>query len=138
MSEIALRPAKGRDVQQLAEVAVSSWRAAFDGVVASSFLASMSVSGQAERFTRVLALAPTVELWVADDGDRLFGYGAIGPDRSPLAAPGMLELYAMYVRPEVWRRGVGRRLHDHLLGRLNDRGVHGAVLWVLELNAPAR
>lgn len=135
---MVVRHAAEHDVKELAEVAVLSWRTAFAGLVASDFLASMSVSGRAEGFTRVLARAPTVELWVAEDGHRLVGYGTIGPDRSPHTRPSALELYALYVRPEEWRRGVGRRLHDHLLGRLNHRGAHRVVLWVLELNAPAR
>ena len=47
-------------------------------------------------------------------------------------------LDGLYVLPERWRRGVGRRLHDEVLERRRNAGGRRCNLWVLELNDRAR
>ena len=47
------------------------------------------------------------------------------------------ELLALYVDPDHWGRGVGRRLIVEARDRLADRGCQSAVVWVLRGNARA-
>lgn len=47
-------------------------------------------------------------------------------------------LDGLYVQPEWWRRGVGRRLHDEVLARQRADGGTQCNLWVLEENSRAR
>jgi GNAT superfamily N-acetyltransferase len=47
-------------------------------------------------------------------------------------------LDGLYVRPEHWRRGLGRRLHDEVLDRLRTSGSSRCHLWVLADNDVAR
>jgi GNAT superfamily N-acetyltransferase len=54
--------------------------------------------------------------------------------RGPYAA----QVQRLYVDPDHWGCGIGRRLHDRVLEELRAGG-HGVVaLWVLEANARAR
>ena len=47
-------------------------------------------------------------------------------------------LDGLYVLPQFWSRGVGRALHDTVLGRLRADGWERCHLWVLEDNGRAR
>jgi len=47
-------------------------------------------------------------------------------------------LDGLYVLPEWWSRGVGRRLHDEVLDLWRTAGVARCHLWVLEHNDRAR
>jgi GNAT superfamily N-acetyltransferase len=47
-------------------------------------------------------------------------------------------LDGLYVRPEHWGRGLGRKLHDEVLSRLRKDGSTRCHLWVLEANDGAR
>jgi GNAT superfamily N-acetyltransferase len=47
-------------------------------------------------------------------------------------------LDGLYVRPEHWGRGLGRKLHDEVLDRLRANGSPRCHLWVLEDNERAR
>jgi ribosomal protein S18 acetylase RimI-like enzyme len=69
------------------------------------------------------------------DGSRFVGVVLARPcaDR-----PTVGELARLYVVPERWGRGVGRRLHDAALDHLTAEGFAQAVLWVLEENTRAR
>ena len=58
----------------------------------------------------------------------------MGPDRGGTDAG---ELFALYVDPDFWGRGVGRALIAAARARLVAEGYRWAVLWVLEGNARA-
>ena len=50
----------------------------------------------------------------------------------------MAEVYAVYVRSDLLRRGVGRALLERAVDHLRADGAADLVLWVFERNAPAR
>ncbi len=61
-------------------------------------------------------------------------------DGAPAALAGCRAewLDGLYVRPEHWGRGLGRKLHDEVLDRLRASGSPRCQLWVLEGNNRAR
>jgi len=69
-----------------------------------------------------------------DDDDGIAGFASIGGSRE---VAGWGEIYALYVDPEHWGAGVGRRLLDDSRRRLADAGYADAVLWVLRGNEGA-
>jgi GNAT superfamily N-acetyltransferase len=58
------------------------------------------------------------------------GFAAFGPDTGLL--------YALYLLPEVWGRGLGRLLHAEVVRELAAGGLAEAVLWVLATNERAK
>ena len=67
------------------------------------------------------------------------GFAHIGPAREGDGDPIVIgELAAIYLPPEVWGSGVGRRLMLAAVNVLRDAGFAEAILWVLEGNERAQ
>jgi GNAT superfamily N-acetyltransferase len=138
-----VRPATAADVPGIAEVHVRAWQRAYAGIVPADHLDSLDVSVRAEQLARRFgpdAVAGTVPTLIATGADSaVLGFVNAGPYREddvPADGPGWGEIYAIYVHPDHWTRGVGRALFDAALATLDaDRTV---ALWVLEANANAR
>jgi GNAT superfamily N-acetyltransferase len=71
-------------------------------------------------------------------GEAIVAFAGLMLSRDAVAAPNAGEVGALYVHPEWWRRGVGRRLLDASLAFLQQQGFTEAILWTLEDNASAR
>jgi len=138
MRDIEIRPGVVADAPALAEVLIESWQTAFRGLLTDRTLSRMSMPEHTARFERIIAEQPAVEVWVAVHSAGLMGYGTIGPERRVGVAPEMCELRALYLRPTIWRRGIGRRLHVHLLDRMAATKFDRAMLRVFGFNARAR
>lgn len=76
---------------------------------------------------------------VADDDGSVIGFVGYFPSRDPDANPALTgEIGAIYLLPEAWDRGAGRRLMDAVIDVLAVAGFTQATLWVLESNMRAR
>jgi GNAT superfamily N-acetyltransferase len=61
------------------------------------------------------------------------------PTRDPKMDPAQVgELVGIYLLPEVWDKGLGRKLLTAAVEHLTAAGYSQATLWVLESNARAR
>jgi GNAT superfamily N-acetyltransferase len=106
-----------------------------------AFLDGLDVAQRARSWER--ALAGTDELkagvLVADDGGSVIGFVGYFPSRDADADPALTgEIGAIYLLPEAWGGGTGRRLMDAALHGLARVGFTQATLWVLESNTRAR
>lgn len=133
------RPAQGSDVIPLAEVYVSSWRAAYRGIVPDAVLDGLSVATQAARWQKMLAGMAKGETraFVVEEDGAIRGFVVTGPVRGEMEA-GTGEVWAMYLDPASWRRGLGRALLAHAERDLASRGFERLVLWVLAENTGGR
>jgi GNAT superfamily N-acetyltransferase len=76
---------------------------------------------------------------VAEEADTVVGfvtYGDLRGKDDEAQAGG--EIHALNVRPDAWRRGLGRELLRWGVAALADAGHHAASLWVLVGNERAR
>lgn len=132
-----LRDAGPADAPAIAVVVVRSWRAAYRGLLPDDVLAGLSVDARERQWSETLtARPPHTRVVVAARADAIVGFAATGP---PLVAddrddPTLGDLYALYLDPGVWRRGIGTRLHAAALDRLRSCGFTHAGLWVLDTN----
>jgi ribosomal protein S18 acetylase RimI-like enzyme len=134
----SIRAAVPEDSQEVERLRVTGWQAAYRGIVPDSYLDSMRVD--AERQAAMMASRPgTAVESVATAGDAIVGWVAGGRCRDAFrTGPRQGEIYACYVLPEWWGRGVGRLLMTHAVRALHEAGLDDITLWVLEGNERAR
>jgi GNAT superfamily N-acetyltransferase len=115
----------------MSETAIAAWREGFRGIVPEHVdpAHSWSESRIAER------LRPRPdddrELLVAELDDRVCGLVLLGRSRAAGATPDEGEVIALYVHPDHWRGGVGRKLVAAALEKLEHRGHTEAIVWTL-------
>jgi len=131
-----LRGAVPDDARAIAEVHVSSWRAAYPGLVPDHVLAGLSVDHRAQGWGRILADGAQ-RVVVAESDGGIIGFVHVGPARDGDLGPTAGQLTTLYVDPGAWGTGVGRALHDAGLDALGTLDYDRAVLWMLSTNERA-
>lgn len=131
-----LRQAAPGDEQAVSQVHVRSWQAAYRGLLADSYLDALDPADRAARYTFSEPGPDQPHTTLAVEDDHICGFATIGPCRDS-DKPAAGELYAIYVHPDWWRRGVGRTLIHAARHQLTDRGFAAGVLWVLAGNERA-
>jgi ribosomal protein S18 acetylase RimI-like enzyme len=134
---LALREARIADAHAIAEIHVGAWRAAYRGLVADEYLAALSVEQRRGFWKGQLTKPGAWKVALAQDASGVIGFCSYGPTRDA-DAEGDAEIFAIYVRPEKWRRGAGRALCEHALREAAAREHRAVSLWVLTTNEAAR
>jgi len=132
-----IRPATLDDVRAIAELQVVSWRAAYRDILPEQILAALSVDDRAANW-RQLLIDGTAEVRIAEENGSLLGIGSFGHSRDDDVPRHTAEVYALYLDPSVWRRGIGRQLWQSAAGELAGRRFERLIVWVFEANAAAR
>ena len=105
-----------------------AWHEAYPGLVSGEFLDKLTLE-KCEKW----AFDWPQNTIIAEDGEQVVGFVCWG-DRGE-EAPGVGEIFALYVLREYYGAGVARRLMDAGLEQLHDYGE--ACLWVLKENGRA-
>ncbi|BAU49643.1 GNAT family acetyltransferase [Sulfurifustis variabilis] len=128
--------ATSEDAHDIAQVHVLAWQAAYEGIVPAEHLAIQSVAKREAAWREAIATG-TPEILVAKADDQLVGWIAFGPSRDKNAGSKAAEVWAIYVAPSHWSRGVGRLLWLHARERLAEQGYESVSVWVLAENTRA-
>jgi len=132
-----VRAAEPADARTIAEIHVASWRAAYRGMIADEYLASMSVEQRTARWSKAIAAPGPAKVALAHVKDEILGFCSFGPTRDE-ASPDIAEIYSLNVRPDRWRQGAGRILCEHASQQAALRQHAAITLWVLKQNENAR
>lgn len=131
-----IRPAKTQDAMAVARVHVRSWQAAYRGLLPAEYLEGLKPEDRAARYTFEDPDPAKPFTIVAEDDGPIAGFATTAPARDA-DADGCGELYALYVDPDCWGRGIGAELIKAARARLIDLGFKQATLWVMKGNARA-
>lgn len=137
----AIRKATVDDAEGIAQVHVDSWQAAYLGLIPVPVLNSLSVQVKAVNWRRILSgnTTPGSRTWVLVGDGAVLGFASVGPTRDEDDHPRTVgEVYAIYLSPQVWGRGLGAELFEAALDDLEARRFTTITIWVLEGNARAR
>jgi GNAT superfamily N-acetyltransferase len=137
----SVRAATVRDAAALATIHVRSWQAAYHGLLPQDYLDKLDAPDRVERWQRTLRATDWSRsgVMVVHPGRELLGFARFGPTRdSDDDARAVAEIRAIYLLPEAWGKGFGKRLMSTALTRLAAAGYSQATLWVLQSNARAR
>jgi GNAT superfamily N-acetyltransferase len=123
---------------RLAKIHVAAWRAAYRGLVPDSHLANLDPVVRAEGFRRFLAEG-LAETYVAEQDGTAIGFLTLAGCRDEnVDVRETGEIWGIYLHPDHWRRGVGRKLCRFAEQALDNRGFGVVVLWVFAGNLTAR
>ena len=124
-----VRPASLRDAKPIAEVHVAAWQAAAGVAGPVEALQSFSVD-RCQTYWREAIDLSEPQVLVATDNDRVIGF--VGFDRSrDKGTPSTTgELWALYVNPTHWGRGVGLALWDASRDGLQEEGCTKVSIWL--------
>ncbi len=143
-----VRPATLADCQALARAHYESWMAAYRGVMADSFLDTLSIGGfESYARPRLERPAEGQSYLLAEVDGEVAGFSRAGPTRTssptgdPLpegfAAWASAELYAIYVRPRWFGARVGAALLSAAASEMAAAGHRSMCVWVLQGNTRA-
>ena len=133
----AIRDATPADAHAIATVHVVSWQVAYRGLIPDHVLDGLSVADRAGIWAERLAIRlPRTRTQLVVEGAAVLGFASSGPARD-IDDPAEGELYAFYLHPDAWGRGLGALLHAGVVGRLRTVGIVHARLWVLDTNVRA-
>lgn len=120
----------------MARVHVSSWQAAYRGLLPDAYLDQLRPEDRAARYDFSGGDPLKPRTIVAVDGEAVIGFATTMPSRDP-DLPQDGELCALYVHPNFWNRGIGVSLVESARGHLFQCGFRAALLWVLAGNTRA-
>lgn len=130
---VTIRPLESGDsLQAVSAIYARSWRDAYQGIVPQSYLNRLSDS-----FWLSALESRRENTLVAERDGALVGTVCAGPARDG-RWPDWGEVVSLYLLPDCQRRGIGTRLLEAAMDRLERRGFSGVYLWAAEQNLPAR
>ena len=131
-----IRLAEPEDAMAVARVHVRSWQVAYRGLLPDEYLDQLRPEDRAERYDFASRDPLKPRTIVATEGGLIYGFATTAPSRDPdLKDHG--ELFALYVEPEQWGRGIGVALVSAARAHLFGSGFRDALLWVLAGNVRA-
>ena len=139
---VRIRRAVSDDAGAIAAVHVRSWQIGYREQLPDIVLDALAPEQRVPRWTTILSEAawPSRGVLVAEEttDGALLGFADLRPTRDPDLDPlSVGEITSLYVAPQAWRSGVGRRLLDACTTTLADAGHLSSTLWVLAGNERA-
>jgi GNAT superfamily N-acetyltransferase len=131
-----IRPAEPSDAMDVAQVHVRSWQVAYRTLLPDDYLDQLRPEDRAQRYDFAAVDPRKPKTIVAIEEGAICGFATTAPSRDA-DLPDYGELYALYVDPEMWGRGMGVALISAARAELLRGGFRNAVLWVLAGNVRA-
>jgi GNAT superfamily N-acetyltransferase len=137
-----IRPATVEDATVLGGIAGRAWNLTYRGIVPDPVLDEW-IATAADNWLRTLQHPPAHgewRPWVADRDDAVVGYLTTTPATDEWLPPpqGAGEVTNLYLEPDAIGTGVGRRLYEHGVADLRERGFNPLVIWAFRDNPRAR
>lgn len=139
----AIRPAVQSDIPAIAALHIEGWKGAYGGIVNQAYLDSLTLERRIADWAGWMAAGES-ETYLAEEDGKPVGFVTIGrtktppPGSSPIRPSHSGEVYALYLHPDHWRKGIGSRLLRYAASALKDRKHSTLCLWVMDANARAK
>jgi GNAT superfamily N-acetyltransferase len=132
---VTVRLAGTADADEIGRIQVETWRAAYTGLMPDEAIAEFDVASRQRMWREGLARTPRPgsATFVVEDTGEVVGFASVGASRDDDAEL-EAELYAIYLHPSRWDRGIGRALLQRAEESMRSSGFREAVLWLLEGN----
>jgi GNAT superfamily N-acetyltransferase len=128
MSSYQVRPAADGDAEQLAVIHAASSHAAYEAVAPAGQQSLPMDKRRAFWRDAIEYGEPLLQVALAPQG--LVGFVGYDRSRDPKTKPTTGEIWALYVDPAHWGKGVGLALWDAAREGLVEEGCTEATLWI--------
>ncbi|MBK6650937.1 MAG: GNAT family N-acetyltransferase [Betaproteobacteria bacterium] len=136
MSGIEVRPATLRDAKAIATIHVKVWQEAYAEILPAETLKTLSVEKRQAMWREAIEYSEP-QVLVALSGGEIVGFVGFDRSRDPKSKPTTGEIWAMYVLPSNWNKGVGLALWDGAREGLIEEGCTNVTLWAMLRNERA-
>ena len=139
LNQIIVRKAGIKDALIISSIGVSSWQAAYRGIISDTYLDSLSVEKKEVQLAKSFAI-PENQFAVAEIDNQAVGMMCFRPDyrKENIKEQDCWEIEAIYVLPQYWRIGIGRALIKYAFRHMKSININSCGLWVLVENHRAR
>ena len=134
---IPIREGMADDALGISRVHVGGWQSRYVGLIPQDVLDGLRPGQREARWRQWLDGGEGRTLFVALDGDRVVGFAAGWPEPGPEAAPGTVEVAAIYADEAYHGRGLGKRLLARVASRSQVLGFTALSLEMLVGNPTA-
>ncbi len=124
-----VRPATLRDAKNIAELHNATVREAFKALITDTPIPVVPLDKRQAYWREAIEYSePQVQ--VALDDDKIVGFVGFDRCRDKGTPPTMGEIWAIYVNPAYWAKGVGLALWDAAREGLQEEGCTHVCVWV--------
>ena len=121
------------DIEQIAKIIDEDWKIAFKGIIDEDYLKNLNYKDREKRIRDKYQKEKAI---VYDDNGTIKGFCRFGENRDDEKE--LAEIYALYVKNDERRTGIGEKLITKAKEILKERGYEEVLLWCLEENKNAR
>ena len=129
MSDYKVRPAEMSDSRAVAEVHAAAARAAYEGLLPEDQLRALAPSTREAKWREAIEFSEP-QVHVAELDGEIVGFVGFDRSRDPKTPSTTGEIWAIYVKPEHWDKGVGVALWDAAREGLEEEGCTVVTIWV--------
>lgn len=119
------------DIEQIAKIIDEDWKIAYKGIIDDDYLKNLNYKDREKRI-RAKYNKETGVVFVEDN--EIKGFCRFGKNEDENLA----EIYALYVKNNYRRKGVGKKLIEQVKEILKSKGYKEMILWCLKENINAR
>lgn len=131
--EFQIRQATIEDISDIANIHVSSWQSAFDGLMPKGYINSYTLAKREVEWRQTIE-TNSETIYVAVTQNQVVGFLSYFLSSNPSDT---VELSKLYLCPSVYGKGLGNQLMRHFEESIELTSAKTVSLYVLDCNAPA-
>src|ERR1700755_1361566 len=128
MPDYEVRPAAMRDAKAIAEAHAAAARAAYEGLLPEEQLRALAPATREAKWREAIEFSEP-QVHVAGLDGEIVRFGGFDRSRDPKTPSTAGEIWAIYVKPEHWGKGVGVALWDAAREGLEEEGCTLVTVW---------
>lgn len=133
--EIKIREAVLEDVSEVAHIHVTSWQAAYHGLMPDEFIKQQTIERRTKLWTNVISRS-LANLLVAEENQKVVGFISFDKAQPNLSSQS-IEISSIYLLPSHFDKGIGSKLMEECELKLACSSVSQITLWALDTNKSA-
>ena len=131
MDKIIIRKAKSEDIEKIANIKVRCWQIAYRNIIADEYLDNMDIEYTIEKNKRIFE---QYNIIVAELKNEVIGFCRYDYNNYYEEENVDCELIALYIKPEMKRHGIGRKLMKYAINEFkNSKKEKWELLTMMEM-----